>query len=89
MNPPFNSFNKIQKPSDQECRETAGKLASIATYGLKSEPFSSKNKTGDYIVFQKYNEKNYYLFLGKHKDDDTILKWVNNGYKTFPFLEKQ
>ncbi|PCI55347.1 MAG: hypothetical protein COB36_06905 [Alphaproteobacteria bacterium] len=88
MSPSFNSFNKIQKPSDQECRETAKKLASICMDGLKSEPFSSKKKTGDYIIFQKYNEENYYLCLGKHKDDDVILKWVKSGYKTFPFLEK-
>lgn len=88
MNSPFNSFNKIHKSSDQECRETAKKMASIFMDGLKNEPFSSRKKTGDYIIFKKYNEENYYLCLGKHKDDNVILKWVKSGYKKFPFLEE-
>lgn len=57
MSPPFNSFNKIQKPSDQECRKTAEKVASIAMYGLKSEPFSSKKKQATILFFKNIMKK--------------------------------
>ena len=49
---------------------------------------ASKGLTGEWIIFQKHNEKYYYLTLGAHSEDDTeIFKRVIMAYEmNFPFL---
>lgn len=50
------------------------------------EKFDRTIKTGEYIVFQKYNNHNYYLCLAKHQQDNDTLNWVKAARKDFPFL---
>jgi predicted RNA-binding Zn-ribbon protein involved in translation (DUF1610 family) len=46
-----------------------------------------KQMTGEWIVYQKYEGKNYYLTLGLHADDGTTYNHVKLARKfDFPFL---
>ena len=44
--------------------------------------------TGEWIIFAKYNEKNYYLSLGDHTSDDMILRKMIDEWciEEFPFI---
>jgi hypothetical protein len=54
----------------------------IGAYDEKAK----KRLTGEWIVFQKHNSKNYYLTMGAHNEgDNNILKRVNDAYM-FDFL---
>ena len=44
-------------------------------------------KTGEYLIFKKYNNENYYLCIGIHGEDEEILNLVKSTYVEFPFLE--
>lgn len=47
--------------------------------------------SGEWIIFQRYNDKNYYLLLASHSDgDENIYKKVRAVYDTdFPFLREK
>lgn len=47
--------------------------------------------TGEWIIFLKYNEKNYYLTLASHKEEDAcvLARIKNSCFKQYPFLEKE
>jgi len=68
-----------------QSEESAKKLSSDIAATMMNE-LLSKKKTGEYIVFQKYNDKNYYLCLGLHRQDEEILSWVKHAQKDFSFL---
>lgn len=42
--------------------------------------------TGEWLVFAKYKEKNYYLTLGEHGHDDIVRLNVDKCVDEFPFL---
>lgn len=54
---------------------------------LKAREEAGKKLTGEWLVYKKYNGKNYYLTLANHKDsDEEILSRVNMAYTDFSFL---
>lgn len=73
--------NYCKSPSEAKARKLASDISSEM-----SRKFSGAKKTGEYVVFQKHGNENYYLCLGKHKQDDNILEWVKHARKDFPFL---
>ncbi len=67
-------------------------ISSIATgmsFGVLAERAKGKKLTGEWIVFQKYKEKNYYLTLAAHDEgDDSIYKRVCDCYELdYPYLK--
>lgn len=66
----------------------AGKLAHQLVFKAIEER-AERGLTGEWIVFQKYRDKNYYLTLATHdEDDEEIFKRVNYVLeKEFPFLK--
>lgn len=69
----------------QPSEEAAYQLSSGIAQRMIEET-AARPQTGEYIIFQKHNNENYYLCLGSHRCDDTILKWVTEARKDFDFL---
>jgi len=48
-----------------------------------------KRLTGEWIIFAKYNDENYYLSMGVHKMDDKLIyeRIKENCFCQFPFLK--
>ncbi|GBE31336.1 hypothetical protein BMS3Bbin05_00236 [bacterium BMS3Bbin05] len=55
-------------------------IINLIVYRLTDDPFRNKilrgTCTGEWIVFAKINNKNYYLVLGQHNDDENICKLI-------------
>lgn len=67
-----------------------GRLAHEMTVGAYEEISKKKKRTGEWIIFSKHNEKNYYLFISRHtsKEED---QGTHDFFKSlckheFPFL---
>ena len=61
------------------------KLATFATSGMHQS--TSFIPTGDWIVLKRYEEKNYYLCLAIHEEDDKeIMERIKPCYEQFPEL---
>ena len=60
------------------------------TFGALKERAGKQNLTGEWIVFQKHEEKNYYLTLAAHNEGDcNIYKRVCDCYELYyPFLRQ-
>lgn len=63
------------------------------SHKLVDEPFKNKILngacTGEWIVFAKNNETNYYLTLGKHGNDQNIYELIKcYCFTEYPFLKK-
>lgn len=43
--------------------------------------------TGEWIVYAKHDERNYYLTLGRHGEDEAIMTRVGACREEFPELE--
>jgi hypothetical protein len=69
--------------------ETAKRIANAIT--AKYPDRSRKRKlTGEWIIFARYENHNYYLCLGKHGDDFGIYKNIKEScIDEFPFLSSQ
>ena len=56
-------------------------MINLFAYKLTDDPFRNKilrgTCTGEWIVFAKSNNKNYYLVLGQHNDDENIYKLIS------------
>ncbi len=73
-------------------QETINKISYYTVF----HPFEHKSSragkarwgiTGEWIIFAKHNDKNYYLCIGKHNQDESIMTNINNMCKDeFPFL---
>ena len=61
------------------------------TFGALKEKANKKEITGEWIVFQKYHKKNYYLTLAAHREgDENIFQRVNMVYDMdFNFLRER
>jgi hypothetical protein len=48
------------------------------------------NLTGEWIIFKKYDSKNYYLCISTHKEGDQVIydQIKSTCFQQFPFLEK-
>ncbi|BBO71376.1 hypothetical protein DSCA_53060 [Desulfosarcina alkanivorans] len=68
--------------------EFIGELSHRITFGAIEERARIKKLTGEWIVFQIYQNKNYYLTLGSHDEgDERIWERVKDVYDLdFPFL---
>ena len=64
-------------------------IAHHTTIGAYEER-TKKTLTGEWIVFQKHNEQNYYLTLAAHNEgDQNIYSRVKDVYEfDYPFLKK-
>lgn len=63
-------------------------LANQLTIEAYKERCENQKLTGEWIVFQKHNQKNYYLAIGLHGDDEKIIHDVRLAVEMdFPFLE--
>lgn len=61
----------------------------IADYLVNQSFYKRASKsalTGEWLVFAKHNEKNYYLTLGEHGHDDIVRLNVDKCVDEFPFL---
>lgn len=68
--------------------EFAHFLAHEFTIGAYDKRFKMKKMTGEWIVFQKHQGKNYYLTFGLHANDDWIYRHVNLAIEfDYPFLK--
>lgn len=65
-------------------------IAHESTVGALQKRAKKKKISGEWIVFQKYNEKNYYLTLAAHDEgDENIYRRVCDAYDLdFGFLRK-
>ncbi|MBN3865208.1 hypothetical protein HCU66_23635 [Pseudomonas frederiksbergensis] len=60
------------------------------TFGALKERARKQKLTGEWIVFQEHEEKNYYLTLAAHNEGDSLIyKRVCDCYELdYPFLRK-
>ena len=86
----------IKKAFDQNTSgyvddDFANFIAHKLTIGMLEERAANHRITGEWIVFQEYEGKNYYLTLGAHNEgDDNIYKRVCDSYELdFPFLQQE
>jgi len=70
-----------RQPSVEAARQVSSDIAQRIIDDARARP-----QTGEYIIFQKHNDQNYYLCLGGHRSDDAILRWVTRARKDFDFL---
>ena len=70
-------------------QEFTNYIAHYGTVGAISDRTKNGNITGEWIVFQTHNEKNYYLTLGWHEEgDENIFERVKHAYQIdFPILQ--
>jgi hypothetical protein len=63
-------------------------IATGFSFGALKERAMGQKLTGEWIVFQQYKEKNYYLTLAAHDEgDNNIYKRVCDCYELdYPFL---
>jgi hypothetical protein len=66
-------------------------LSHHAAIGSLEERAKKHNVTGEWIIFQEYENMNYYLTLAAHNEgDENIYKRVRDSYEfDFPFLHKK
>lgn len=76
-------------------RKYPDNLSAIMTdmqYQMLNEMGKDNNMTGEWIVFAKHNEINYYLCLAVHnengKNDETIYSFLKPCIAEFPELKK-
>ncbi len=82
----FNDRLKRKLEAYSPSEENAKKLSSDIVNAMFEE-MKNKKKTGEYIIFQKHDNKNYYLCIGIHGEDDEILGCVKQARRDFLFLE--
>lgn len=77
--------SKLDKMIDEvfqssESDYIADEIINLLAFRLTDEPFRNKILrgicTGEWIVFAKSNNRNYYLVLGQHNDDENIYKLI-------------
>ncbi len=68
--------------------EKAMILADFLTMDAYKQRSRSRNLTGDWIIFKKYQGKNYYLCLASHEvDTDDLYEMIKRWYvPLWPFL---
>lgn len=72
----------------EEAKKLMYELASAATTGLASDP--NFNPTGDWIIFKRHDNKNYYLGLAIHEEgDEEIIRRILPCFQQFPELRDQ
>lgn len=66
-------------------------ISSGITFGALKERAEKKKMTGEWIVFQEHEKKNYYLTLAAHNEGDSVIyKRVLDCYELdYPFLCKK
>ena len=67
-------------------------MITMLSYRLTDEPLKNKIlkglSTGEWLVFAKNNNRNYYLVLGRHGDDEKIYELIRRCCLTeYPFLK--
>lgn len=69
--------------------ELCGFLAHAMTFGALENRNQGKGLTGEWIVFQEYEGKNFYLTIAAHTEDDqAIFCRVQDAWELdFPFLK--
>lgn len=85
----------IQKAFDKNTSgvvddEFINRIATGMTFGALKERAKGQKLTGEWIVFQEHEGKNYYLTLAAHDEgDENIYKRVCDSYELdYPFLRK-
>lgn len=68
-------------PTEERAAEFSSFIAQSLIDGANARPL-----TGEYVVFEKHENKNYYLCIARHSDDDAILRWAGEARKDFQFL---
>lgn len=74
--------------TEAELREFSSKIADefISGKGSLTDRLSNAKGTGDWIVFIRNNNENYYLCIAKHGEDDFILEAIKYCIIDFPFI---
>ncbi|MCE3025745.1 hypothetical protein [Salinicola sp. DM10] len=74
--------------TDTQAWDLAGALSEEVVRGGLNRRIERQALTGEWFIFTKYEELNYYLCLGKHEDDDEELRLraINSINNHFPFL---
>lgn len=70
--------------------DDAKKIAHQVVHEHFNKRTANKEVTGHWIIYAQYGNKNYYLCLARHTDDEAeIRKQIESKcYEEFPFLEK-
>ncbi|APO97415.1 hypothetical protein [Xanthomonas vesicatoria] len=90
--PSFEKKIADAEASREERYVTEADIAEIA-YDVVVSNFErlkdDESLTGEWIIFAKHNEKNYYLILGKHNSGDELLRSQIDAFclAEFPFLK--
>lgn len=91
--PKFISLCNRISTEEEECPTKhgwQGRLAHKMTMTAYEERSRKNRLTGEWIIFSKYNSKNYYLFLSRHtskEEDQELYKFFKNLCDhEFPFL---
>lgn len=89
--------SKIDKMIDEvfqssESEYITEEMINVLSYRLTDEPLKNKilkgSSTGEWIVFAKNNNRNYYLRLGHHGNDEKIYKLIRRYCLTeYSFLK--
>ncbi len=78
--------SKLDKMIDEVFQSSASdyvtdEIINLLAFRITDEPFRNKimkgTCTGEWIVYAKNNNKNYYLALGQHNDDENIYKLIS------------
>lgn len=72
----------------EEARKASLKIAREIIYGKGGfiQRLENEKGTGDWLIFNKHQGKNYYLCIAKHNEDDFILQALRNCISDFPFI---
>lgn len=69
--------------------DVAGQIAHVMTIDAYVKRASSGRLTGEWIVFEKDGDKNNYLTLANHKEDNAVIRARIDANKTFDIKVKQ
>ncbi|MBY0316330.1 MAG: hypothetical protein K2Q26_12460 [Bdellovibrionales bacterium] len=78
---------QISKDEVERCKTWEEMWALYDPVKLFEQRIARNAMTGQWIVFAKHENENYYLCLGSHNDDENILKNINKfSTPVFSFL---
>lgn len=80
--------SKVTQSNKLDKKEKIRDLVSLIVEGSYEKRASQQKLTGEWIIYAKYQSKNYYLTLAQHDEgDDVIHQRIIEGCQAdFPFL---
>lgn len=74
----------------EEMWKFSGEIAQEMVFGKDgvANRFANAEGTGDWLIFVEHENKNYYLCIAKHDEDDFIFGALKNCISDFPFIEQ-